>query len=203
LSRLTFSLVSIIILLIASIIYILFKYNIPIIQPPLTTKVIHIEQMNIPPSTDVESPDKILSNLKTTIEARTPSATEEANQILEDLKEKVKEETPVKQIHLIKQPIIKKKNMVKKELKEIKKSVIKKDIPIKSTPTTSLKKIIKKEGKWETISVSKPFTLEEKPEVKSPIISNETINKDLPIDKLKPVKTLGVVHVSKPFIANE
>ena len=217
-SRLTLSLLSIIVVLIATIFYILLKDKAQIKQPPLATKVIHIEQMVIPPSNEIGNPDKILSNLKTTVESKSLSPTEEANQILTSLKAKVIENTPYKKInnqypkkHILikKQPIIKQEVIVKegikvkKETKIAKESIIKKDILIKIKPIISSKQPVKKEGKWETISVSKPFTLEEKPEIKSPIMSKEPTNEHVHIDDLKPVKTLGVVHVSEPFVANE
>jgi len=225
LSRLTLSLLSTIIVLIFTIIYILLKNKDQIKQPPLATKVIHIEQMVIPPSNETENPDKILSNLKTAIASKGLSPTEEANQILANLKSKVIENTPYKKInnkypqkHILikKQPIIKQEVIVKEEIKKSKESinVLEKLKSGEFTPTISeakaitsdelyKKSVIRKEGKWETISVSKPFTLEEKPEIKSPIMSKEPGNEDVPIDDLKPVKTLGVVHVSEAFVANE
>ena len=51
----------------------------------------------------------------------------------------------------------------------------------------------------EVISVSKPFVLEDKPEIKSP--KNEKgMQEEIELKKLPLVETLGVINVSEPFL---
>jgi len=187
------------------------------------SKPIIIEPIVIPKSVKEESNDEILEKLKLVtkeaFENAEPSEEEVAEEVLVILKSFVKVIESEKKKELARKKKQEEKHLKKKiELKKKKKTPI---VQKKINPpiVKHLKEddvVVEKQQNIYTLpreeeesfknielfSKSKIFTLEERPNIKSPR-ETQTLQKEIDLEELPLVETLGVINVSKPFLKQE
>ncbi len=190
------------------------------------SKPIIIKPIIIPKSVKEEDNNEILEKLKketkeTFNNAELPK-NEVAKEVIDTLKKatkdiKSKEEKKIKKKKnkkvfnkiknakkrrkITKQKKLKRKKKIAEKIEVSKKiKTVKEGIILGEQPTiyTLSKEEAKNFHNWEVISESKPFVLEDKPKIKSPKEYKE-VQKDIDLNTLPLVETLGVVNVSKPF----
>lgn len=94
-----------------------------------------------------------------------------------------------------KKKITEKRREVTKKIKTVKKGIILGEQP---NIYTLSKEEAKKFHNLEVISESKPFVLEDNPKIKEPK-EYKKVQKDIDLNTLPLVETLGIVNISKPF----
>ena len=182
------------------------------------SKPIIIEPIVIPKSVKEESNDEILEKLKLVtkeaFENAEPSEEEVAEEVLVILKSFVKVIESEKKKELARKKKQEEKHLKKKiELKKKKKTPI---VQKKINPpiVKHLKEddiLLEKQQNIYTLpreeeesfkNIEVFSTLEERPEIKSPK-ATQTLQKEIDLEELPLVETLGVINVSKPFLKQE